>query len=199
MSMRNGFLPVLLALACLLASAWMLGRASVRVPLDGQRLQVRLPDTLPVQVDVIDARALSAGDAKNRGVPVHLDETLRLDIAVDPEVPLALTVRYQGQIPVRTQVAVDTTMETRVLGLPMQLPVKGTIPLELDLPVDLTIPIRQPVRLQFEAPVTARLDQTVHIPFKAGLDAHIRFGDAPIALTIADGEFHLPVKAIGLR
>lgn len=195
---RTSLLILLLLLSAALAIGGWLGRASVRVPMDGQELRVRIPGTLPVQVEVLDARGLEAAvDA--RGIPVRLAETLKLRIDLDTEVPLALTVRYRGQIPVRAQVPVDTTMQTRVLGVPMSLPVKGTIPLDLDLPVDLAIPIEQPVRLKFSAPITARVDQTVHIPLKAELDARIRFGEDPIGLTVADSAFALPLRAIGLR
>ena len=193
---RRLIVPLLAAAA--LASAWWLGRASIHVPLDGQQMRVRIPDTLPVRVEVLDARGLKARlDA--RGIPVRLNEQLNLNVKFDTDVPLKLTVRYQGQIPVQAEVPVDTTMETRLLGVSMRLPVKGRIPLDLSLPIDLTIPIEQPVRMKFSAPITAHIDQTVHIPLKAELDARIRFGEAPIALTVENSEFVLPLSAIDLN
>lgn len=182
-----------IAVGIALGSAWVMERASVQVPLHGQQMQARITDTLPVHVEVLDARGMSAKGDK-RGIPVRLNETLRLDVDFDTEVPLALTVRYRGQIPVQAQVPVDTVMDTRVMGIAMSLPVKGNIPLDLSIPIDLTIPIEQAVRLKFTAPITARVDQTVHIPLKAELDARIRFGDVPIALRVEDSALDLPLR-----
>ncbi len=195
-------LIVLVALVGATAGAagawWVLHNATAMVPLDGQALQARLPATLPVTVSVLDGQGLDATGDRN-GIPVRLHERLSLDVHFDTQVPLALTVRYQGTIPVNTEVPVNTTMDTRVLGVPMTLPISGRIPLDLDLPVDLEIPISQPVRLAFTAPITADVDQIIHIPLQAELDTRIHFGDTPLPLTVQDSTLALPLDRVWFR
>ena len=176
---------------------WVLHNATAMVPLDGQALQAQLPADLPVRVSVLEGQGLDGHGG--RGVPVRLNESLSLDVHFDTEVPLALTVRYQGTIPVNTEVPVNTTMDTRVLGVPMTLPISGRIPLNLDLPVDLEIPISQPVRLAFSAPITADVDQIIHIPLQAELDTRIHFGDTPLPLTVQQSTLALPLNQVWLR
>lgn len=175
---------------------WLLAHGIVHVPLHDQPMAVRLPDNLPVQVEVLQVRAADGG--LSSGLPVRLNETLHLDVELDTEVPLELIVRYQGEIPVQTAVPVDTTMQTKVFGAPLELPVKGSIPLDLNLPVDLTIPIRQPVRLKFSAPITAHVDQTVNIPLSGTLDTRVRFDGTPISLHVSDSELALPLDRVWL-
>lgn len=195
---RSRALVPLLLLGLLLMAAgaggawWVLSNGIAHVPLHDQSMAVRLPDGLPVRVEVL--QAASAG-----GMPVRLNETLKLNIELDTEVPLELTVHYQGEIPVRAEVPVDTDIQTQVFGMPMELPIQGTIPLNLNLPVDLTIPIRQPVRLQFSAPITAHVDQIVNIPLSGILDARLRFEEERlIPLRIDDSELALPLDRVWL-
>lgn len=195
-----GLVLLVMALALLSGAGgawWVLHNGMAVVPLHDQALQAQLPADLPVSVSVLQGRGPGADD-DSRGIPVRLNETLKLNVDFDTEVPLSLTVRYQGTIPVNTMVPIDTTMDTRVLGIPMTLPINGEIPLDLDLPVDLTIPISQPVRLAFTAPITARVDQVVHIPLQAELETRIHFGDTPLPLRLQHSVLALPLDRLWL-
>lgn len=197
--LRVGFVILVLvavaAVAGVAGGQWVLRHAVVHVPLHDQPLAVRMPADMPVTVEVLAAGA--PGAANRDGVPVRLREQLQLRVDMDAEVPLALTVRYVGEIPVRAEIPVDTAIDTRVMGVNMTLPIKGTIPLDFMLPLDLTIPIEQDVRLDFSAPMSAHIDQDVTIPLRAGLDARIRFGEAPIDLMLQESELVLPLGSIG--
>jgi hypothetical protein len=180
---------------------WLLTHGTAHIPLHQQQLQVHMRNDIPVSVQVTHARGLDQ-PISTKGIPVRLNEQLKLDVDFDTEVPLALTVHYQDRIAVKAQVPIDTTVETRVWGVTLRLPIKGTIPLDLSVPIQLDIPIEQQVRLKFTAPITARIDQTVHIPLRADLDARINFGSAPLALSITDSELTLPlgdVRVTGRR
>jgi hypothetical protein len=170
---------------------WLTSNYTARVPLRDQSLQATLPQDLPLRVEVLRA----GGDA---GVPVRLKETLRLHVDFDAQVPLQFEVRYRGEIPIKTRLPLNTEVKTRVLGIPMTLPIQGSIPLDLQLPVDLRIPIRQPVRLKFSAPLTARVDQVVHIPLRAELETRAHFTDATIPITVREAELELPLNQLSL-
>lgn len=179
---------------------WMLARYTAHVPLRDQSLEAILPPDLPVRVEVLSAQGAAGAEGSDdaQGVPVRLHETLHLNADFDAEVPLRMTVHYRGEIPVKAQVPVNTQIQTRVLGIAMTLPIQGAIPLDLKLPVDLVIPVNQAVRLKFSAPVTARVDQVVHIPLRAELDTRIRFTDATIPIRVRRAELELPLKRLSL-
>lgn len=196
---------ILLSLSALLAGAgmtyWLLAHYTAHLPLQNQTLNVAMPPDLPVRVDVINAGAADVATdpaPSESGIPVRLNETLNLKVSFDSMVPLRMEVRYHGEIPVKTTVPLNTTVSTRVLGVPLNLPVQGEIPLELKLPVDLKIPIDQPVRLRFTAPLSAQIDQVVHIPLRARLDARIQFADPIIPITVREAELGLPLNALSL-
>ncbi len=186
-------LTVLAAAAGAIAATFVVSRFTAYVPLDDQQLKIVMPDQLPVQVELL----ADSTDAQP-GVPVRLNERLKLEVAFDTMVPLKLTVNYRGAIPVRADIPINTTVRTRVLGVEMELPIEGSIPLDLSLPVDLAIPIDQSVRLKFTAPVTAQIDQLVHIPLRATLDAKVRFDDPRIPVTVEDTQLALPLRDLRL-
>lgn len=183
------------ALAGAAAAIYLIRHLTAHVPLHDQPLKIVMPDSLRVQV------RLAAGDSPEGvapGVSVRLNEELKLEVAFDTLVPLKLNVRYRGEIPVRANIPIKTNVTTRVLGVEMTLPIEGSIPLDLSLPVDLNIPIDQQVRLKFTAPVTARIDQDLHIPLGASLDARVQFEDPRIPVMVEDSELALPLRDLRL-
>jgi hypothetical protein len=171
---------------------------TAHVPLLDQRLNIVMPPDLPVQVEVLQAGAPGAPPDASTGVPVRLNETLKLNVDFDTMVPLRMNVRYRGSIPVKTDIPINTQVRTRVLGVTMTLPIEGSIPLNLSLPVDLNIPIDQLVRLKFSAPLSGRINQIVHIPLRASLEARIRFADPLIPITVRQTELALPLRDLWL-
>ena len=54
-----------------------------------------------------------------------------------PVVPIALDVPVKTVIHLDQTVAVDTRVQTRVLGVPLTLPIKAQVPIQADVPVEL--------------------------------------------------------------
>jgi len=86
-------------------------------------------------------------------------------------------------------------VRTKVMGIPMTLPIQGDIPVKADVPVDMVIPIRHQLPLalltqatvKLEAPLRADIDtvietqvpfkQTLSLPLSAPVGAMLRFPD----------------------
>ncbi|HXG28235.1 MAG TPA: hypothetical protein VNJ47_05230, partial [Nevskiales bacterium] len=141
--------PALLLLLAVLAVAaaaagagaayWLVLRYTLHVPVPAQPLRVRLPEQLPVEVEILPQ---PPGEGVTlQEIPVQIDERFATRVRVDTQVPVRLAVPFRGEVPVDITLPLKTRVRTRVLGMSLELPVEGEIPLQFRLPVDVSIPI----------------------------------------------------------
>lgn len=198
-------LPVLaLCLALLLAAGlagagaawWVLSRYTLSLPLRSQPLQVRLPDTLPVEVEILPQPV--DGNAPTQTLPVRIDDTFRTTVRVDTRVPIRMQVPFRAEVPVDITLPVKTRVRTRLLGVAMELPIEAEIPLRFSLPVSLDIPIDQSVPMKLDLPVSTRINQIVNVQVQTQQTARILLRQPVLEVVLDDGEISVPLSWLSL-
>jgi hypothetical protein len=152
---------------------------SVRVPLGGQRMTVVLPSRLAVQARVtsnpqarIDTRIpVDVPLAQTLTVPLRQD--LHATVHFDHDVPLHTTIDYHGSVHVHQSIPLDATVHASVLGMDLEIPVKGNIPIDTTIPVDLQVPVDQSIHLRFQAPIRAHLDEALRVPLHGTIHSDV--------------------------
>jgi len=118
-------------------------------------------------------------------IRVPLDQTLYVPINGPFAVKLDRTFLIDEEIHVRSDLPLDTTVQARILGIDVPLPIRGSIP------VDITFPLRQNMEIQEELilHVIGPLPVTVREVLEVPLDLVVR-GVLPV-----DEDVTLPVQA----
>ncbi|NBD21449.1 hypothetical protein GTZ97_12315 [Aquabacterium fontiphilum] len=155
---------------------WVWHNMAAQVVLHEQQALVRLPETLAVEAAVNQRVQVSVDTVLPVTVPV--DQTLTLPItqalpvrvSIDTAVPIAVDVPVRQSIRVDQVVEVDGQVATRVMGIPMTVPVKGRIPVKADVPIDVVIPVRHTVPVVLNTEATVRLRE----PLRAHVQAEIQ-------------------------
>jgi hypothetical protein len=178
------------------AAYWILKRYTLHLPLDTQHLNVRLPEHLPVEVEILPQDTTAATEL--RDFPVRVNDNFKTVVRVDTRVPVRINVPFRGEVPVDLVLPLKTRVKTRVLGVNMELPIEGEIPLRFKLPVNLMIPIDQTLPMKFDLPVNTRIDQIVNIQVQTLQAARIRLRDPGLRVTLQDGEFVVPLSWLSL-
>jgi hypothetical protein len=181
------------------AAYWILMRYTLHLPMETQRLNVLLPEHLPVDVEILPQDAAAVTDAATlREFPVHIDDTFKTVVRVDTRVPVRMTVPFQGVVPVNMTLPLNTKVKTRVLGVNMELPIEGEIPLRFSLPVDLSVQIDQTLPMKFDLPVNTRINQRVNVKVQTQQAARIRLRDPRLPVTLQEGEIAVPLSWLSL-
>lgn len=179
---------------------WILMRYTLHLPLQTQRLNVILPEQLPVEVEILSQDEVTAtgDDIALREFPVQINDYFKTVVRVDTQLPIRMTVPFHGEVPVNLTLPLDTKVKTRVLGINMELPIKGEIPLRFNLPVDLLIPIDQTLPMKFDLPVNTHINQMVNVKVRTQQAARIRLRDPNLAVTVQEGEISVPLSWLSL-
>lgn len=117
---------------------------------------------IPVQVD-IDER-----------IPVTFDQEMLVPVALQTKVDIDSDMEIEATIPIRTEMMLDTVIQTSVLGLgKISIPIKGTVPL------DFSVPIAGKLRIK-ASDIPIDIDETcrvalpsIDIPLQCRLETHI--------------------------
>ena len=119
-------------------------------------------------------------------VNIPIKETFM--IPLDKTFPIVLDKPFhlKDTIKVRTQILIDTEVETKVMGIKMMVPVKGTLPLDVDIPLDQEIQITGELMVMLQEPLPASINQTVEAPLNFIVE-----GVMPLDTTI-----QAPVKGV---
>ena len=161
---------------------WVFKHFNIYIPLKNQDVAIDLQEPLQVRVKVKDALNVDVNgrvDAKipiNEQLNVPLTQTLTPRVYFDSQVPISTTIPVKETIKVNQSLPIDTKVQVKILGKDVTLPLKGSIPLQLDVPIDIQVPLQQKVHLKFDAPVRTVLKENLNIPLKAQLNANIPCG-----------------------
>lgn len=175
---------------------WILVRYTLHLPLETQRLNVLLPELMPVEVEILPQDTTAATEL--RDFPVHINDNFKTVVRVDTRIPVRMNVPFRGEVPVDLVLPVKTRVKTRVLGVNMELPIEGNIPLRFKLPVDLMIPINQTLPMKFDLPVNTHIEQAVNIKVQTQQAAQIRLREPSLAVTLQRSEFAIPLSWLSL-
>ncbi|MDF1564139.1 MAG: hypothetical protein P1V51_13905 [Deltaproteobacteria bacterium] len=101
-------------------------------------------------IEIEQLRDRVRGLLEDRFIPVKVDIEERLPVVFDQEmiVPVALKthvdidsdMEIEATIPIRTEMELDTTISTKVLGIgpiavPISVPIRATVPLDFSVPI----------------------------------------------------------------
>lgn len=181
------------------------------VALDPQTLRIRLPDGAPVTVAItepIDTELDTVIDVQfpiDEVLPLKFDAPLLMDIEIDAQVPMQTVIRYESVLPL------DADVTAHILGVPVNVPVSGNIPVKLYVPVDQLVPIKfkapvkvsmdealqVPVKLDFNTRIPIK--QSLHIPVNKPLETNILMSDHPVRVEMIDAEVVMPLDAVRLQ
>lgn len=128
---------------------------------------------------------------------VGLAQTIVTQVALETEVPITTSVRFKGDIPVDTLVALDVPVVSWLPRFQVVVPVKVVVP------VDITVPVNTRVPLHLNMPVEARLVSAPPLPIKARLPVEVRVESPVVGRVVNRAGFTVvgPMSAlpVGLR
>lgn len=200
---------------------WVFKHFNIYIPLKDQKVAIDLQEPLQVRVKVkeaLDVEVNGRVDAKipiNEQLSVPLTQTLTPLVYFDSQVPISTIIPVQEIIKVHQELPIDTKVQVKIFGRDVTLPLKGSIPLQLDVPIDIKVPLQQKVHLKFDAPVKTVLKENLNIPLKTQLNANIPVqGKLNVPITsdlnaavdvkntlpvkIAEGELKIPLSSMYL-
>lgn len=139
---------------------------------------VTLFATLGLFVSMLVRRLLARGAIPmnvliDQRVPISMPQTLRVPLDAEFTVGFREVVHAEGSIPVELDLAVDTVVETSVLGLgAIKIPIKAIIPISTVLPLSSPVTVDAP-----KIPIRLRQDIDVRLPdFELPLKTELRVG-----------------------
>jgi len=151
----------------------------LRIKLKEQTINAQIAGSIPVRADINETFHIPFKSNLPIRVPIKqdllvpFDNIITVPVEVDTYIPLDLTVHFETEIPVNSSVPIDTNVQTRVLGVPVSVPVKGQLPIRLVIPVEKDIPIHETLRLKFNSPVKAHLKNVFRVPIDTMVSSDI--------------------------
>lgn len=185
----GGWIALLVIAAGLAIGYLLYTRIVVGISLTDQPAKLLLPKQLLVRAEATQKAAITLqGDLdvavpfKNDGLELPLYGDYSSMLSLDTEVPLRMTIDYQAEIPVKTEIDLEGDSGIVYKWLP-HLPLRGKIPLELKVPVNFSIPVDTKIRFKYEGPVDIAFHQTLRPPVNTVLHTRLTLNkdiDAPI-------------------
>ena len=173
---------LLLTLMTALAGAaawWAFGHMAARVVLRDQPADIRLPESLAVKAAVSKAIHVRVHQVLPVRVPIDqvlsipMPDAIEVKVHLETSVPIALDIPVEHTLQVDQSFDLDTTVRTRVLGIPINLPIKGRIPLKAQVPIKLVVPVRQTLPVVLDVPATVRLSEPLRARVQTVIEARI--------------------------
>lgn len=200
---------------------WVFKHFNINIPLKDQHVAIDLQEPLQVRVKVKDALDVAVNGRVDAQIPINeqlnvaLTQTLTPRVYFDSLVPISTMIPVKEVIKVNQNLPIDTKVQVKILGKDVTLPLKGSIPLQLDVPIDIQVPLQQKVHLKFDAPVKTVLKENLNIPLQTQLNANIPIqGKLNVPITselnasvdvkntlpvkIAKGELKIPLSSMYL-
>lgn len=156
-----------------------LDRISLRINLGEQYLKARMAASFPVMADIDQLLRVPLNDVISVTVPfqehfaIPFHKTLEVPIELNTTIPVYMTVPFKSDIPIETEVFVDTVIKTSILGVPISVPIKGYIPVRATIPVDQQVVVREDFELALRSPVSVEIKDTFQIPISTVFSAEV--------------------------
>ena len=204
------------------AAWWAWHNLAARVVLREQQALIRLPDELNVQASLLRKVVVQVDQVLPVRVPIQQDISIPLNdpipvqVSIDTVVPVNLSVPVKHVFKIDQVIDVDSTVRTRVLGIPLSLPVKGQVPVRAEVPIDFAIPVRQdlPVALTTQAqvritePLRTRIDTVIEakvpireslaLPISEPVSARLTFPQQQIEAGLDLMDLTVPFESVSL-
>jgi len=156
-------------------------RFPVDISLD-HRFDFRLRKDIPVEIPI---QAL---------LQVPLDETLLVPVTDSFVVEMNGPLFIDEQIRVRSEVPLDMSVQTRIMGMDLSLPIRGTVPIDITFPLKQEVGVRRAFSLRIADPLPVRVRQVMQVPVSFVLRAVLPV-DEEITVplhTVMEGRIAIP-------
>ena len=201
---------------------WAWHNLAARVVLREQQALVRLPEELSVQASLTRKVVVQVDQVMPVRVPIQQDISIPLkdpipvQVSIDTVVPVNLSVPVKHVFKLDQVIDVDSTVRTRVLGIPLSLPVKGQVPVRAEVPIDIVVPFKQdlPVALTTQArvritePLRTRIDTVIEakvpireslaLPISEPVAARLTFPQQQVEAGLDLMDLTVPFEAVSL-
>lgn len=216
---------LLLVLMTLLAGGlawWGWQNLAASVVLREQQADIRLPPSLAVEATVTRDVQVRIDQTLPVRVPIRQDlliplpHAIPVKVSIDTEVPIAIDVPVRQTVRIDQTIDVNADVRTRVLGIPLTLPIQGRVPVQADVPIDVRIPVRHtlPVALVTEAevrltePLRAHVDtvieaevplrESLKLPVTRPLSARLTFPERTVRAGLSLMAVTVPLESVTL-
>lgn len=197
---------------------WACEYWKVTLPISDAPFSIQLPKYMPVKSSVNNQLTALMDHTLDVTVPVDqwvyskLPDKIDLDIQLTTEIRLKTVIRYQDSVEVSADFELMVPINDALVTvyLPVKLPMKFHVPVDLSIPIDAVIPVALNTQVTGTVPdaVPVRFNAVLHsqVPIKAELntkvltlaEAQLIFPTHPIDLQIAKAELALSVSDISL-
>jgi hypothetical protein len=215
-------LLILMSMLAAGATWWAWQNLAAQVVLKEQQADILLPKSLAVEASVDRKVQIQVDQTLPVRVPIHqmlsipLAQAIPIQVSVDTIVPIQIDVPVQHVIKVDQIVDIDTQVKTRLLGIPVTLPIQGRIPVKADVPIDLIIPVRkqlpvalvtvatvhlsEPLRTQIDTVVETRvpIHEAMSVPLTAPVSALLTFPQQHVQAGINLLDLTVPFQSVTL-
>lgn len=199
---------------------WAWQNLATKVVLREQTADIVMPKELAVRARVSNEVKVRLDQVMDVRVPIHetltipMDTAIPLKVSIDTVVPIHLDVPVEHVLHVDQTLDLDTQVKTRILGIPVTLPIRGKVPLKADVPISLLIPVRKdlpvtlttPAKVRLSEPLKAQVDaviaakvpirETLSMPVTAPVDATLTFPQQHVTAGLHMMDVTLPFRAI---
>jgi len=153
----------------------------LRIKLDEQSFKARVVGAIPLNTEIDEIVKITINEVFPIKFPFHQDmvipinETFNVPVELETNMPINMIVKFDSIIPVTLDVPIDSIFQAKVFGIPMSIPVKGTVPLFLNIPVRKDIPINENIKIKFKAPVKVVVNSEFKIPINTDISIKLPF------------------------
>lgn len=134
----------------------------------------------PMVVEIKEPFPVKAGMEHTFSVPLKTDipvrfpvksvlnvpivETFQIPLDKPFEVQLESPLRIRQNVRVRSQLPLNTTIETKIMGVTMHIPVKGEVPIDITFPLAMDLALDEGLRLHMTEPLPVSINKNVQAP-----------------------------------
>lgn len=163
------------ALVAALLAGWVVGTGTILALLYRRlRRSEELEKLLLLARNIVKERTIPIDVEIDQDVPIDLQGTYTIPTDLRFAVHLDEPVEVEAQVPIQTNIAIDTVVESSVLKLgTVKVPIQGIVPINITLPVKAQTRIcSDAMQVRLKEAVTLDLPKIV-VPLKARLRVNI--------------------------
>jgi len=135
-----------------------------------QRINFKLDHKIPINTAINTKLDIPIKEKISLSLPikgvfdVNIDEPFEIPVIGPIHVAMDHGFHIQKEIPVNSEIAINQTVKTRLMGFDTEIPIKGTIPINLNIPVDEKIQLTEQFSLTATKPLNCQITKDFHIP-----------------------------------
>ncbi|MCP4118389.1 MAG: hypothetical protein GY737_23940 [Desulfobacteraceae bacterium] len=129
-------------------------------------VNTRLPITSSIDktLDIPIKKRVNVNLPIRGDIDVSIDEPFEIPVLNSVNVALDHGFRIKKEITVNTDLPIDQFVETTILGVTANIPIRGRFPVDITVPLDETVRINDSFPLRITEPLTCQVSHNLTIP-----------------------------------